>query len=67
MSMYHLVRFLHLADACIGCGQCSDVCPVDIPLTRLYRRFANPMQQELKYEPGMDMRKPPYFEVKLNE
>jgi len=67
MSLYHLIRFLHLADACIGCGQCSDVCPVDIPLTRLYRRFANPVQEQLKYEPGMDMRKPPYFEVKLNE
>lgn len=67
MSMYHLVRFLHLADSCIGCGQCTDVCPVDIPLTRLYRRFANPMQEELKYEPGMDLRKPPYFEVKLND
>lgn len=67
MSMYHLVRFLHLADSCIGCGQCSDVCPVDIPLTRLYRRFANPVQEQLKYEPGMDMRNPPYFEVKLNE
>ncbi len=67
MSMYHLIRFLHLADSCIGCGQCSDVCPVDIPLTRLYRRFANPVQEELKYEPGMDLRKPPYFEVKLND
>lgn len=67
MSMYHLVRFTHLADACIGCGQCTDVCPVDIPLTRLYRMFANPIQEQLKYEPGMDMRKPPYFEVKLNE
>ncbi len=67
MSMYHLVRFLHLADSCIGCGQCSDVCPVDIPLTWLYRRFANPVQEELKYEPGMDLRKPPYFEVKLND
>lgn len=65
MSMYHLIRFLHLADSCIGCGQCSDVCPVDIPLTRLYRRFANPVQEELKYEPGMDLRKPPYFEAKL--
>ncbi|MDW7726835.1 MAG: Coenzyme F420 hydrogenase/dehydrogenase, beta subunit C-terminal domain [Candidatus Methanoperedens sp.] len=67
MSMFHLTRFLHLADSCIGCGQCTDVCPADIPLTRLYRRFANPVQDELGYEPGMDMRKPPYFEVKLNE
>lgn len=67
MSMFHLTRFLHLADSCIGCGQCTDVCPADIPLTRLYRRFANPVQDELGYEPGMDMRKPPYFEVKLND
>jgi formate dehydrogenase subunit beta len=67
MSMYHLIRFTHLADACIGCGQCTDVCPVDIPLTRMYRMFANPIQEQLKYEPGMDMRKPPYFEVKLND
>lgn len=65
LSMYHLVRFLHLSDSCIGCGQCTDVCPVDIPLTRLYRRFAHPILEEYKYEPGMDMRKPPYFEVKL--
>ena len=65
MSMFHLTRFLHLADSCIGCGQCTDVCPADIPLTRLYRLFANPMQEELGYEPGMDMRKPPYFEAKL--
>ncbi len=67
MSMYHLIRFTHLADACIGCGQCTDVCPVDIPLTKIYRMFANPIQEQLKFEPGMDMRKPPYFEVKLNE
>jgi formate dehydrogenase subunit beta len=65
MSLYHLVRFLHLADSCIGCGQCTDVCPVDIPLTNLYRRIANPLLEELKYEPGMDLRRPPYFEAKL--
>ncbi len=66
ISLYHLVRFLHLADSCIGCGQCSDVCPADIPLTRLYTRFAS-IQEELGYEAGMDMRRPPYFETKLEE
>ena len=66
LSLYHLVRFLHLADSCIGCGQCSDVCPVEIPLTRLYTRFAS-IQEELGYEAGMDMRTPPYFEIKLED
>jgi len=65
MSMYHLVRFLHLMDSCIGCGQCTDVCPSEIPLAHLYQRFALPMQAELKYRPGMDMRKPPLWEIKM--
>lgn len=67
ISMYHMIRFLHLSDSCIGCGQCTDVCPAEIPLTRLYRRFANPIQAEYDYMPGMDDRTPPFFETKLEE
>ncbi len=65
LSLYHLIRFLHIADSCIGCGQCSDVCPAEIPLAELHQRFARPLQMEFKYLPGMDLRRPPYFEVKL--
>ena len=67
MSLFHLVRFVHLMDSCIGCGQCTDVCPVDIPLTHLYRRFAEPLQEEFDYTPGVDMRTPPFFGVDLIE
>jgi len=67
ISLFHMIRFLHLMDSCVGCGQCSDVCPADIPLARLYRKFANPMQDELNYVTGMDDRTPPFFEVKLEE
>ncbi|WNY28251.1 hypothetical protein MmiEs2_04350 [Methanimicrococcus stummii] len=67
ISLFHMVRFLHLMDSCVGCGQCSDVCPADIPLARLYRKFANPMQDELNYVTGMDDRTPPFFEIKLEE
>ncbi|WNY23262.1 hypothetical protein MmiHf6_05670 [Methanimicrococcus hongohii] len=67
ISLFHMIRFLHLMDSCVGCGQCSDVCPADIPLARLYRKFANPLQDELNYVTGMDDRTPPFFEIKLEE
>jgi len=66
MSMYHLVRLLHLTDSCIACGQCSDVCPSDIPITLLQSRFAIPAQRKREYSPGMNVDDlPPFFEVIL--
>ena len=67
ISLYHLTRFLHLSDSCIGCGHCTDVCPSEIPLTQLHRRFANKIQDKLKYIPGIDTKKPPFFANKLEE
>ncbi|MFQ6119558.1 MAG: Coenzyme F420 hydrogenase/dehydrogenase, beta subunit C-terminal domain [Methanosarcinales archaeon] len=64
ISMFHLIRFLHLSDSCIGCGQCTDVCPVDIPLAQIQRRFSNIIQPKYNYVPGMDLRRPPFLEVK---
>ncbi|MDP2217755.1 MAG: Coenzyme F420 hydrogenase/dehydrogenase, beta subunit C-terminal domain [Methanolobus sp.] len=65
MSMYHMVRLLHLSDSCIGCGQCSDICPVDIPVTTIFRRFADPAQKKRDYSPGMDLQRPPFLELML--
>lgn len=66
MSMYHLVRLLHLSDSCIACGQCTDVCPADIPITMLQSRFSIPAQRKRDYAPGMNVDDtPPYFEVML--
>ena len=66
MSMYHLIRLLHLSDSCIACGQCSDVCPSDIPITLLQSRFAIPAQRKREYTPGMNVDDvPPFFEVIL--
>jgi formate dehydrogenase subunit beta len=31
-SMFHLRRFAHISDSCINCGQCEELCAMDIPL-----------------------------------
>jgi formate dehydrogenase subunit beta len=30
--MFHMRRFAHISDSCINCGQCEELCPVEIPL-----------------------------------
>jgi formate dehydrogenase subunit beta len=30
--MFHLRRFAHISDTCVNCGQCEELCPMDIPL-----------------------------------
>ncbi|MEI8330517.1 MAG: Coenzyme F420 hydrogenase/dehydrogenase, beta subunit C-terminal domain, partial [Methanomicrobiales archaeon] len=29
--MFHLIRFAHIADSCVNCGQCQELCPSEIP------------------------------------
>jgi formate dehydrogenase subunit beta len=31
-SMFHMRRFAHISDSCINCGQCEELCAMDIPL-----------------------------------
>jgi formate dehydrogenase subunit beta len=38
---------------------------VDIPVTTIFRRFADPAQKKRNYEPGMDLTRPPFLEVML--
>ena len=30
--MFHMRRFAHISDTCINCGQCEELCPMEIPL-----------------------------------
>ena len=31
-AMFHMRRFAHISDSCINCGQCEELCAMDIPL-----------------------------------
>ena len=28
--MFHMIRFVHISDSCVNCGQCEELCPMDI-------------------------------------
>jgi formate dehydrogenase subunit beta len=49
---YHITRLAHMSTACVGCGQCSNACPNDIPVMELFRTIAQGTQQAFDYEAG---------------
>jgi formate dehydrogenase subunit beta len=52
---YHLTRMQHMSMLCVGCGQCSSVCPSDIPVAQLFRSVALQTQRLFDYRPGRDL------------
>jgi formate dehydrogenase (coenzyme F420) beta subunit len=65
---YHLTRLAHMSTACVGCGQCSNACPNDIPVMQLFRTVAHRTQAAFDYRAGADVAdKPPLTEFKEKE
>ena len=65
---YHLTRLAHMSTACVGCGQCSNACPNDIPVMELFRTVAYHTQRAFDYRAGRDpAEKPPLSVFKENE
>ncbi|MDY6793792.1 MAG: 4Fe-4S dicluster domain-containing protein [Actinomycetota bacterium] len=53
-TAFHVARAYHLAGRCIQCGECQRVCPVDIPLMELNRKFYKDVEELFDYEPGTE-------------
>jgi coenzyme F420-reducing hydrogenase delta subunit/ferredoxin len=49
---FHLIRYYHMADKCIGCGECEASCPVEIPLTTLHHQMIRDIRELFSYEAG---------------
>jgi formate dehydrogenase subunit beta len=60
---YHLTRMAHMSHACVGCGQCSNACPSDIDVFRLFKSVANATQSAFEYVPGADENEAPPLSV----
>jgi ferredoxin len=51
---WNIIRAMHLAGRCIGCGACERACPQHIPLTLLNKKMAKSVLEHFKYRPGYD-------------
>jgi formate dehydrogenase subunit beta len=57
-DFFHLTRMAHIGLTCVGCGQCSNACPNDIPLMELFRTSAHTAQKAFGYEAGRRVDEP---------
>ena len=60
-NMFHIIRAFHVAGRCTDCGECSRVCPQNIPLHLLNRKFIKDINEFYgTYQAGEDPNaKPP--------
>ncbi|CAJ37992.1 Coenzyme F420 hydrogenase/dehydrogenase, beta subunit C-terminal domain [Methanocella arvoryzae] len=65
--MFHMIRFMHVSDSCINCGQCEELCPMDIENSRLMHSIQADLEAMFGYKPGVDMTLPVLALVKEPE
>ena len=56
--MFHLIRFAHISDSCINCGQCEELCSMDIRNALFMHAQQVEIEKMFKHTPGMDMTLP---------
>ena len=59
-NFFHIIRAWHVAGRCTDCGECSRVCPQNIPLYLLNRKFIKDINEIYgEYQAGADMESKP--------
>ncbi|PWR75216.1 Coenzyme F420 hydrogenase/dehydrogenase, beta subunit C-terminal domain [Methanospirillum stamsii] len=49
--MFHMRRFAHISDSCINCGQCEELCAMDIPLALFSHAIRS--ESDIVFEPKL--------------
>lgn len=58
-TVYHLTRAYHMAGRCISCGECERVCPMHLPLMKLYKKLEKDVKELFEYTPGLTAEEKP--------
>ena len=55
-NLFHIIRAFHVAGRCTDCGECTRVCPQNIPLHLLNRKFIKDIDEFYgEYQAGVDI------------
>ena len=56
--MFHLIRYAHVADSCINCGQCEETCPMEIANSLYMHSLQVGMEKMFGHVPGVNLELP---------
>ncbi len=64
---FHLGRAYHLAGRCVGCNQCEEACPMDIPISLLNQKLAQEIERAFGHRAGRQVIPSPVVTVLAGE
>ena len=56
--MFHMIRFAHISDSCVNCGQCEELCAMDIPNALFMHAQQVELEKMFGFTPGINMEPP---------
>jgi len=68
IMVFHLIRAMHMAGRCVGCGTCSSVCPMGIDLYLINRKLEKIVKDRYDFTSGLDPETlPPMVNFKMED